>query len=182
MKLTSRLFTRSVLALAVTLTPMIAVGDSSPAAASPMSVSQRPAAVPTDWYLEMPSLRFGADIQVGGQSSIDAGNVTLFDEWGPTIAPGEVGTLWLAGHRSSHGAVFRRLPNLRVNQTVNVNSYDEVFTYRITSRSVVGRDLDPTVIYGSDPAAKRIVLQCSWTRGRTIIYAGTLESVTPVSG
>lgn len=179
MSFTPRLLVRSAIGLTMILTPMIGAADAAPAAAAPAAASLHPAAVATDWFLEIPSLRFGADIQIGDQSSIDAGNVTLFDGWGPTIAPGDVGTLWITGHRSSRGSIFRRLPNLRVNQIVNVNSSNNVYTYRITSRTLTPQDIDPTLIYGNDPAARRIVLQCSWTRGRSIIYAGTLESVSP---
>jgi LPXTG-site transpeptidase (sortase) family protein len=154
--------------LAVILLP---IATSIPASASSNT---------TDWYLEIPSLRFGADIYVGDQESIDAGSVTLFDGWSPAVAPGEVGTVWLAGHRSSHGAPFRKLPRLRAGQTVNINSYDQVFTYRIATRTVTSQDPPAELIYGLDPAARRIVLQCSWTRGRSIVYVGFLESVQPV--
>jgi len=59
----------------------------------------------------------------GGQAAIDAGHVVIFEG-----EPCE--HLHLAGHHSTHGAVFARLPSLRPGDTVSV--YASVgCTYRI---------------------------------------------------
>lgn len=50
-------------------------------------------------------------VVTGGQAQIDQGNVVDVD--------GQPG-IWLAGHRTSHGAVFRNVPNLRVGDQVCV--------------------------------------------------------------
>jgi hypothetical protein len=142
------------------LTPMIGVADAAAAAGAPAVASLHPAAVATDWFLEIPSLRFGADTQIGDQSSMDEGNVTLFDGWGPHHRT-----------RRSRNALDRRAPieprvsvpqasDLRVNQIVNISSSNNVCTYRITSRTLAPRDAVPSVVYGNDPArvARRFAL------------------------
>lgn len=52
----------------------------------------------------------------GGQREIDQGYVVEIDQ------PG----IWLAGHRTTHGAVFRNLPNAKIGDTVC--TYNKCFT------------------------------------------------------
>jgi sortase (surface protein transpeptidase) len=136
---------------------------------------------PTGWWLDIPSIQINSEIALGGQPAIDTGHATLFDGWGATVAPGGVGTFWVAGHRTTKGSVFRRLPRLATGELVHVWTDQFVYSYRITSRVVTPRNLvDAALVYGTDPDARRILLQCSWTKGRVILYAGELEAVNAV--
>jgi LPXTG-site transpeptidase (sortase) family protein len=142
------------------------------------STTSRGTTVATPWTLQIPSIGVTRQIYIGGQSAIDSGYATLYDGWGPTIPPGEAGTFWVTGHRTTHGKVFRNLPSLKVGAAVYVWAPGVVYTYRITTRTIVNPTPSLATVYGTDPAAARILLQCSWTRGRAIMYAGVLETVT----
>lgn len=67
-------------------------------------------------WLDYPRLGIAQGIWQGGQSSLDAGHVTQY-----TSRPAVGTEIWLAGHRTTHGAVFARLPNARVGDDVWVN-------------------------------------------------------------
>ncbi len=62
----------------------------------------------------IPDIGYSCPVYVGGQPMIDAGFVTLVTDVGsnPALAtrPGRPGTLWLAGHRTTHGAAFADVP------------------------------------------------------------------------
>ena len=51
---------------------------------------------------------------------------------GGGVGPGEVGNFIVTGHRTSHGAPFRDLPELREGEHVLVRSGDTVFDYVVT--------------------------------------------------
>lgn len=45
--------------------------------------------------------------------------------------PGEVGNFVIAGHRVTHGEVFAKFPTLRTGDKVNVETREDVFTYKL---------------------------------------------------
>ncbi|WWR55200.1 class E sortase [Streptomyces sp. SCSIO 30461] len=51
-----------------------------------------------------------------------------------TAQPGQPGNFAVAGHRNTHGEPFRRLDRLRAGDTVEVETRDAVFTYRVDQR------------------------------------------------
>jgi sortase (surface protein transpeptidase) len=141
----------------------------------------------------IPDIAYTCPVYAGGQPMIDAGFVTLVTDEGrnPVLAgrPGDPGTLWLAGHRSSHGAAFSKVPDLADGALISVSSGGVTATYRVVARSYVevrgGRVLDasgmPTAeatwqsIIRSDFSgnlAPRLVLQtCEGDHFRWMIYA-----------
>ena len=74
-------------------------------------------APPTQEYvLDIQSIDLHEPVVAGDQDEIDQGHVTAVDwssEGYPTSCPpGDGCTVWLAGHRSTHQAVFARLPEI----------------------------------------------------------------------
>lgn len=59
-----------------------------------------------------------------------------------TALPGEVGNVVLSGHRTTYGAPFERLDELRVGDPVVVETRDAWFTYAVTGSQIVA----PTAI------------------------------------
>jgi len=90
-----------------------------------------------------------------------------------------MGTYWLAGHHSTHGEPFARVPELVAGDRVVVTSRTGAsFTYTITSTQVVGTRAPRTTIYGTNPSARRILLQTCLDSTRRFLAHGTLSSVS----
>ena len=141
----------------------------------------------------IPDIAYTCPVYAGGQSMIDAGFVTLVTDAGvnPVLAtrPGEPGTLWLAGHRTTHGAAFSQVPSLADGALVTVSSGGVTATYRVVGRTYVevggGRVIDDSgkataeatwaSIIRSDfggNLAPRLVLQtCEGDNFRWMVYA-----------
>ena len=90
----------------------------------------------------IPSISYDCPVFAGGQSTLDSGAVTWIDEVPstPVLATtlGGKGTVWLAGHRSGHGAAFAAIPDLADGALITVTDATGSFTYRVVGRSYVG--------------------------------------------
>jgi hypothetical protein len=88
----------------------------------------------------------------GGQAQIDAGNVVDVDG-----LPG----IWLAGHRTTHGAVFRSLTGARVGDEVCVYSACYTVTRIISWPSHASPGyLGPLVLQTSLPGSGVLLVVC----------------------
>lgn len=54
--------------------------------------------------------------------------------------PGQVGNTAIAGHRTTHGAPFFRVAELRTGDTIDVRVPGRTYTYRVTSTEIVEPD------------------------------------------
>jgi sortase (surface protein transpeptidase) len=115
----------------------------------------------------------GIEVVVGDQPEINSGHVVNYGSdsidgcW-----PGQGCTVWLAGHRTSHGAIFRNVPRLQPGDEVTLQYKGQAFTYVVTDRSFVDR-LDPPPDY----VRGDLMIQTSWTRGRVLlVYAQQKQS------
>ena len=110
----------------------------------------------------------------GGQRELDAGRVTAID-WSsygfPTSCmPGEGCTVWLGGHRSSHGSVFARIPELAAGSIVDIHYHGEVFRYTVESAAITGIRAPTSVIRGD------LVVQTSLSNARRLlVYASLID-------
>ena len=91
-----------------------------------------------------------------GNDLIDAGYVVDISAWCPA------GTRHFAGHRSTHGSVFRNLPNLDIGDKLSLYENGGVRHYRLTSVATGVRDCDG--IWGD------LVLQTSHPDGGAYIF------------
>jgi sortase A len=67
---------------------------------------------------------------------------------------GEIGNAVVSGHRTGHGAPFRRLDEIKVGDEIIVETRDNVFTYRMTGREVVEpTDLEVVLPVPGEPGA-----------------------------
>lgn len=143
--------------------------------------------------LTIPDISYVCPVHAGGQAQIDAGFVTLVTAAGTNAVlattPGAPGTLWLAGHRSSHGAAFADVPGLANGALITVSDGGVTATYRVVSRTYVEVRNDQVIdakgnatslatwesIIRSDlggSLAPRLVLQtCEGVNFRWMIYA-----------
>ena len=124
---------------------------------------------------------------------LDSGAVTLITEVGSSpllsVHPGDTGTLWIAGHRTSHGSPFADVPDIADGAIITVSDDSGTASYRVVARAYVqvhgGLVLD-AARNPSDSAtqdsllradrggnlAPRLVLQtCDGNNGRWMIYA-----------
>jgi sortase (surface protein transpeptidase) len=156
-----------------------------PAPASPVPSSPVTAPPPAAWpsgavaWLTVPAIGLDRPIFRGGQSTIDRGVATLFDDgpggWRAPVAPGAPGTLWIAGHHTSHGAPGRHVDELAVGDVAIVRGLDGVpHTYRFVARRIVGTAVYPDVVYGRDPSMRRLELQTSMGSAHRLLLTGVL--------
>ncbi len=80
----------------------------------------------------------------GRNAEIDAGYVVSWDG----CYPHEGCTIHLLGHRSTHGSVFARIPELYPGDTFNVYMNGHSHSYRVTRRRLVSRSVGFDAIYG----------------------------------
>ncbi len=146
-----------------------------------------PPAPPSGWApaqeasVSIPRLGMSLPVHMGGQEVIDQGVATHYS--GPVSRPpvsvGEAGTYWLAGHQSTHGKPFARLPESAVgDQVVVTNRQGVSFTYAVTSTEIVGTKAPRAALYGTDPSARRILLQTCLGSTRRLLVHGTLTGVS----
>jgi len=68
--------------------------------------------------------------------------------WPGSAAPGQIGNVVVAGHRTSHNAEFRRLDRLVAGDIVTFTTPDGVFDYSVVGTEIVGPDalwiIDPS--------------------------------------
>jgi sortase (surface protein transpeptidase) len=141
----------------------------------------------------MPDISYRCPVYTGGQASLNAGGVTLIevDALAAALAeqPGEPGTLWLAGHRASHGGAFAAVPDLLDGSIVTVSDGSVTASYRIVGRVYVGISNDRVIDaaghgtgaatldailrpdHGGNGAARLLLQTCDGDNFRWMIYA-----------
>ena len=78
----------------------------------------------------------GVDAPLGDGLSDDTLDVSPM-HWSLSSMPGELGTMNILGHRSSHGGPFLRIGELRVGDAITVSNDGINWTYRVTGSRVV---------------------------------------------
>jgi len=149
----------------------LTVTDVAPSVAAASTTETPPVVPPTDDYeLDIPAIELAQPVVPGGQAEIDQGHVTAVD-WSAfgfpaSCSPGDGCTVWLAAHRSTHGAVFARLPELAAGAQIVIHFHGLTFVYTVTSVETVPGTAPPSVIHGD------LVLQTSAPHNRRIlVYA-----------
>jgi len=127
----------------------------------------------------VPSIGLDRPVYQGGQSTINRGVATLFDDgpggWRAPISPGGQGTLWIAGHHTSHGAPFLLVDRVKVGDVALIRGADGVtYTYKFVDRKIVGTSVKAGAVYGTDPAAHRMILQTSMGSAHRLLLTGSL--------
>lgn len=102
--------------------------------------------------VDVDSIGLHHSVVKGGQAEIDAGNVVDVNG-----LPG----VWLAGHHTTHGAVFRNLGNVHIGDTVCV--YSKCYT-------VFNIIIVPTTYKVTSEIAP-VVLQTSWYGNDLLVLA-----------
>ena len=98
--------------------------DPAPSAAPDMGSAQ--------WLMRIPAL--GDDWEWPVVTGVGVEDLKKGVGWYPTTSPpGEVGNFALAGHRVTNGEPFRRMLELKVGDTVIVETRDAILTYELTS-------------------------------------------------
>ena len=126
----------------------------------------------TEYVLDIQSIGLHEPVVTGDQDEIDQGHVTAVDwsaEGYPTSCrPGDGCTVWLAGHRSTHQAVFARLPEITAGSPIEIHFDGRAYAYTVTDVVSVPGSSPPSVIHGD------LILQTSAAGGqRILIYAAT---------
>lgn len=151
---------------------VVASGTARPAPSEPPATEDAQSIAPqaTEYILDIPAIDLSVPVVSGDQAEIDAGNVTAVDwtayDYPASCLPGEPCTVWLAGHRTTHGAVFARLPELTVGVPITIHFQGHDYAYTVNAVDTVPGSAPPSVIHGA------LVLQTSVPGDRRLlIYA-----------
>lgn len=123
--------------------------------------------------LTIPAIGLSHVVVVGDQQQIDEGNVVNYGHDSDGACwPGEGCTVWLAGHRTSHGGVLRNLPQLEAGDELSLQYDGSTIVYVVTDSSLVDRlDPPPDFLHGD------LMIQTSWTHGRVLlVYADQVST------
>jgi sortase (surface protein transpeptidase) len=166
----------------------------SEAPVAPVNVSTcRTDLGPPALIVTIPSLSYSCPVYTGGQATLNSGAVTSITDPSLTAVladtPGAPGTLWLAGHRVSHGGAFAAVPSLADGALIVVSNATTTATYRVVGRIYVAVDHDQVVDavgnatglataqsvlrtdLGGDGAPRLVLQTCDGPNFRWMIYA-----------
>lgn len=144
--------------------------------------------------ITMADISYTCPVYDGGQVALNSGAVVLISVAAISSAladhPGDAGTLWIAGHRTSHGAAFAAVPDLADGAIVTVADGTSTASYRVIGRIHVGISNDRVIDasgrataaatldsvlrpdHGGGNGAARLLLQtCDGDNFRWMIYA-----------
>lgn len=172
--------------------PVIAPAD--PAPTPRPTQPAEPAAVPAPGFAEEFALlhvpRFGGDYArtiaagVAKGRILDQGMVGYYPD---TQLPGEVGNFAIAAHRTTYGAPFARIAELRVGDAIVIETPDGWYTYRFRTLEYVRPDAVDVLLpvpqeLGTTGSDRFITLtSCSprYSNAERIIAYGLFESFQP---
>jgi sortase A len=106
-----------------------------------------------------------------------------------TAFPGQTGNFVVSGHRTTYGAPFNRLDELRPGDPVVIQTKDTWFVYRVTSSEVV-KPTETSVVapvphHPGQPATEAIMTMTTcnpkYSAAQRLIVYAALDSTTPVS-
>jgi LPXTG-site transpeptidase (sortase) family protein len=98
--------------------------------------------------------------------------------WSLSSMPGELGTMNILGHRSSHGAPFLRIGELKVGDAITISNDGISWTYRVTGSRVVAPKDVLTLVDNS--TANMNLIAChpiGSTEQRLVVHAELTEVV-----
>jgi sortase A len=97
--------------------------------------------------------------------------------------PGQLGNVAIAGHRTTYGAPFGRINEIKKNDKIVLETTSGTYTYIVQSAPRVVSSTDVKVAQTTDPNSAIVTLvSChpKWTSAKRIIVVGLLDStVTP---
>lgn len=138
----------------------------------------------TGCTLTIPSIGLSEPFVFGKQRELDRGHVVI-PQWGG-ISDGHGGRyidgclprqgcpVWLAGHRTTHGSVFNRIPELQPGDVIVVEVGNEVTTYEVTDVRIVPRLFPASEMVGD------LILQTSWPNDqRVLVFADFRRAERP---
>jgi sortase A len=97
-----------------------------------------------------------------------------------TVLPGMTGTVGLAGHRTTYGAPFRRVNELKAGSTIVVNMPYGKFTYKVMGRHITTPSDASSLV--SHAGQHRLVLTAChplYSAAQRIVVTARLTSSTP---
>ena len=93
--------------------------------------------------------------------------------------PGQKGNVAIAGHRTTFGAPFSRIDELRGNERIILESKDGTFTYIVNGEPKIVLATDTAVAKTTNPDSATVTLvSCypKWTSTKRIVVVATLDS------
>jgi len=111
--------------------------------------------------VSVPSIGLDATAQPGQQAVIDQeGGVAVYTPL-TTGAIGGPGTVWLVGHRTTHGAVFNRVPTLLAGDVINLIDDAGTHQYVVNRLLIVSESDWASQVDINDTSRSLLILQTS---------------------
>ena len=111
--------------------------------------------------VSVPTIGLNAVAQPGLQAVIDQeGGVAVYTPL-TTGAVGEVGTLWLVGHRTTHGAIFNRVPTLQPGDFIDLIDDAGAHRYVVNRLVIVSESGFRDDVNINDMSRSMLILQTS---------------------
>lgn len=162
-------------------------GEAPPAPVEPVVL---PEPADGERFAVMRIPRFGADYVweiAGGVSRERTLDPIGIGHYPGTPMPGQAGNFAVAAHRTTYGAPFNRIAELRVNDAIVVETADGWYTYRFRTLEYVTPDevevlLPVPQVQDAPPGSRYITLtSCSpmYAMTERIVAYGVFESFTP---
>lgn len=134
-------------------------------------------------FLSAPTIGLNVTAQPGKQAVIDQeGGVAVYTPL-TTGAVGAPGTMWLVGHRTTHGSVFNRVPTLVSGDVIYLTDDAGAHRYIVDRLVIVSESNWQGEVNIHDTSRSRLILQTSHpdSQLRYLIEAfGTGEPPVPV--
>ena len=144
------------------------IGKALVAALLTLPAQCAPSAVPNQDRLSIPAIGVNRVIVIGGQRQLDAGNVVNYTEGGrPLCWPDQGCIVYIAGHRTSHGAVFNKVPTIEMGSQITITHGGVTYAYTVVDKVIQSRtNLAPDFFRGD------LMVQTSWTATTSmLVYA-----------
>jgi sortase A len=95
--------------------------------------------------------------------------------------PGQLGNVAIAGHRTTYGAPFGRINEVRENSVITLESREGTFTYVVQREPQIIEATNVSVVRTTDPTMATLTLvSChpKWTSSQRIIVIAKLQSTS----
>lgn len=111
--------------------------------------------------VQAPTIGLSVTAQPGEQAVIDSQNGVAVYTPLTTGAAGETGTVWLVGHRTTHGSVFNRVPSLQAGDPINLIDDAGVHQYIVNRLLVVSESAWSNDVNIFDMSRSMLIVQTS---------------------
>ncbi|HEY5550104.1 MAG TPA: class D sortase [Candidatus Saccharimonadales bacterium] len=129
--------------------------------------------------LAIPAIGISFPLYEGEQKMCDGSLTSALDRgvahYPCSAFPWEIGTVFIAGHRTTHVAPFRRLDELKPGDLIRLKTQRGLYAYKVWRRKIV----NPRAQFDPEPAGRLLLSTCypaGSDRYRLIVFAKLVKA------